>query len=101
MLDERLAGTPHHYQVISALADGADRLVARAVLGWKVQQQPTSDPLNPTLELVLPMPEEMYYDTFQNKKPGASIEEFRALASRASQRILVPPPAEGRRNASG
>jgi len=93
-LDERLAGTPHHYQVISALADGADRLVAHAVLGWKVQHQPTSDSLNPTLELVLPMPEEIYYGTFQNKSPVTSAEEFRALAARASRQTLVPPPTE-------
>jgi hypothetical protein len=58
--------------VISALAEGADRLVAKEVLADK----------NARLEVALPLPEEEYVKDFTSE---ASKEEFCCLLARASE----------------
>ncbi len=58
--------------VVSALAEGADRLVAKEVLADK----------DARLEVALPLPEEEYVKDFRSE---ASKEEFGCLLSRASE----------------
>jgi hypothetical protein len=63
--------------VISALAEGADRLVVEAVL-----RRPGS-----RLEAVLPLPKSNYLDDFASLE---SKEEFLSLLARASQVVELP-----------
>jgi len=68
------------FLVISPLAEGADRLVARLALEW-----------NANLEVPLPMPAPLYEEDF--REPG-SVDEFRALLGRAGRVFEVPPLCE-------
>jgi hypothetical protein len=55
LLDAMHGSQPHRYSVISPLAEGADRLVARCVLDWKGVPG-TADLLAPQLEVVVVLP---------------------------------------------
>lgn len=88
-LDKMLSRKPHTFAVISPLAEGADRLVAREVLDWD------TDGEKPVLEAVLPLPEEDYLNDFA--APGSK-EEFRELLSRAKSVIVLEKTAS--RNAA-
>jgi hypothetical protein len=63
--------------VVSSLAEGADRLVARELLA-----EPTS-----RLEVILPMARTAYTEDFQD---ATSLKEFRRLLARASQVRQAP-----------
>ncbi|HEY6327638.1 MAG TPA: hypothetical protein VIW73_14120 [Candidatus Cybelea sp.] len=73
----RYAATP--IVLLSALAEGADRLVAREALDAGF-----------SLVVPLPMPREEYEKDFVTPE---SLAEFRALLSRASASFVVPPAA--------
>lgn len=81
-LDERLKYSRHTFVVVSPLAEGADRLVAKAVLDW-----PGAKPgYEPYLEAVFPFPVEAYMADFDK---AGSTDEFVTLKSRArSSRVL-------------
>lgn len=66
-------------QLISALADGADRLSARVALDMGIE-----------LIALLPMEQSEYERDFSSAQ---SLSEFRSLLSEASQRIQLPPVA--------
>jgi hypothetical protein len=75
-LSNTLKNSPYTFIVISPLAEGADRIVAREVLDWA-----KADPLYmPKLEVVLPFPEYEYVVDFSGP---ASHEEYRSLIARA------------------
>ncbi|MBK7215008.1 MAG: hypothetical protein IPH88_17300 [Bacteroidales bacterium] len=67
--------TPFSWQVVSALAKGADRMVARAAM----------EKLNASLEVILPFKEEDYCADF---KTAADLAEFKALYSKASYKLI-------------
>lgn len=75
-LDKMLSHTSHKFIVVSALAEGADRLVASEVLDWSVAGEANK----PELEIVLPLPEEDYLQDFETRE---SKHEFEALFDRA------------------
>lgn len=78
-LDEKLKTlkhTKHTFIIVSPLAEGADRLVAEEVLAWQVVEGVDK----PSLEVVLPLPEEDYLQDFQSQE---SKDEFRTLLARA------------------
>jgi hypothetical protein len=77
--------TPLDLAVVSPLAEGADRMVARAVLA-----QPGA-----TLEVPLPLPKDDYLTDFQSDH---SKQEFATLLAQARQ-IVTFPPAESRNEA--
>ncbi|HTS49166.1 MAG TPA: hypothetical protein VMH05_14545 [Bryobacteraceae bacterium] len=76
-LRERYGSTP--LLVLSPLAEGADRLVARVGL---------LDDFGARLVVPLPMPAALYEEDFE--EPG-SVDEFRALMVRADCAFVVPP----------
>jgi len=78
--------TPVALVVVSALAEGADRLVAREALSEN----------GACLEVVLPMPEADYLTDFQSE---ASRDEFRHLLRRASETSNPPPGFKTREEA--
>ncbi len=95
-LDELITAA-HSYEVLSALAEGADRLVADFVLRWEVKRQPGKFP--PRLKIILPMPEVAFFETFDVDRRAASIEEFQKLAALAEPPAIEPaPPPEGLRD---
>lgn len=69
-----------HPRVVSALAEGADRVVAQRVLARS----------GAALEAVLPLPREDYATDFETE---ASRQEFDALLERAEQVVELPPAA--------
>ena len=77
------AATPVVYTVFSALAEGADRLVAKAVLEREAAG----------LQVVLPLEPHDFIKDFQT---GASRAEFAALLERAREPPYVPPHEEER-----
>jgi hypothetical protein len=79
------AQTPLRLGVVSALAEGADRLVAREVLAEE----------GALLEVALPLPREEYLGDFPTRR---SREEFLELLGRASV-VTVVPDAGGREEA--
>ena len=79
-LRERYGSTP--LLVLSPLAEGADRLVARVGL---------LDEVGARLVVPLPMPAALYEDDFE--EPG-SVDEFRALLARADCTFVVPPATD-------
>jgi hypothetical protein len=79
------AATRTHFAVISALAEGADRVVARAVL-----QEPGA-----TLEVPLPMPRHEYMEDFEGEESRA---EFERLLGQAGL-IVTMQPGETREEA--
>jgi hypothetical protein len=73
----RQAGaTPISFRVLSPLAEGADRVVARAVLGYP----------DARLDVVLPLAVEDYLEDFATEESRAEFEE---LLSRCSERVLL------------
>jgi hypothetical protein len=76
LLKRELKNSPHTFMALSPLAEGSDRLVAREVLNWRGP----GDCYHPFLEVVLPMPEEIYEKDFTS---AASVQEFRELLGRA------------------
>ena len=89
-LDAMLRYTPHTYRVVSPLAEGADRLVAQAVLDWPVQEGLPP----PALIVPLPLPEAEYAEDFV---AAASQEQFESLLARASERFVLSPAADAAR----
>jgi hypothetical protein len=84
MLGSKQKNTPYSFAVISPLAEGADRLLAREVLNWNSEGE------KPVLETVLPLPEEDYLNDFVEER---SKEEFRGLLSRAKSVIVLEKTA--------
>ncbi len=82
ILDQLLRHTQHKFIIVSPLAEGADRLVAKVVIEWKVNVEMD----RPCLEAVLPLPEADYLKDFITQE---SKNEFRALLAKArSTKIL-------------
>lgn len=79
-LRERYGATP--LLVLSPLAEGADRLVARVGL---------LDQFGARLVVPLPMPAALYEADFE--EPG-SVDEFRELLARAECAFVLPPAAD-------
>jgi len=73
---------PYTYNIISPLAEGADRLVAKEVIEWHVLD--STDKLS--LNVVLPLPKEDYIKDFET---AASKEE---LSTKATH-IHAPSPS--------
>lgn len=88
-LDKKLSFKPHTFIVISPLAEGADRLVAREILSWDTNGE------KPVLEAVLPLPEEDYLNDFATPM---SKEEFKELLTRAKSVVVLNKTAS--RNAA-
>lgn len=89
-LSDNLKHSAHAFVVISPLAEGADRIVAREVLGWA-----KADPhYLPEMEAVIPFPVDDYKTTFTGEEAR---EEFDALLKRArSVKVLEKSrPANG------
>lgn len=80
-----LNNTPLVYTVLSPLAEGADRLVARELLKLEDSQ----------LEVVLPFEADVYVQDF---KSTDSREEFFDLLSKA-RKVVILPDGEGREDA--
>jgi SMODS and SLOG-associating 2TM effector domain 1 len=76
------AATPVNLTVVSALAEGADRIVARAAIGRGA-----------ILEVVLPLPLDDYLTDFESDK---SRSEFCSLLVDHASAITELPPADGR-----
>jgi len=75
-IDKILSHTPHTFAVISPLAEGADRLVAKEVL-----DRPSSEDMEkPYLEAVLPLSESDYIRDFETQE---SKDEFKAYLAKA------------------
>ena len=74
------SGSPPVLEVISPIAEGADRLVVREVL-----KDPTAK-----LRVPLPLPKEQYREDF---KKAESIAEFEDLLAKAVEVIEMPPAA--------
>ncbi|MBI2835744.1 MAG: hypothetical protein HYX76_15090 [Acidobacteria bacterium] len=72
---------PESTTIVSGLAEGSDRLVARCVLGW-----PGAD-----LLAVLPLPQSQYEADFQGPR---SRREFTDLLARARAIVELPPTPE-------
>lgn len=72
------AATPVGLAVVSALAEGADRVVARAAICR-----------GDSLEVVLPLPAEEYLTDFE---PGTSRSEFHSLLGQAAAVTELPAP---------
>ncbi|MCG2738354.1 MAG: hypothetical protein L6282_18385 [Candidatus Methanoperedenaceae archaeon] len=86
-----LKNTPHTFVIISPLAEGADRLVARSVMKRKVSgEMDTSN-----LEVVLPLSEEDYLNDF---KTSESKDDFKALLTKAKY-VLTLEKADSRKAA--
>jgi hypothetical protein len=86
--------TPPSYEILSSLADGADRLVAECIIKRKSAEVP------PLLRAILPMRQDVYYGTFLTAeeilKSGAvpptdfdSVAEFQRFLQNAT--VLVAP----------
>lgn len=73
---KELPHSPHVFIAISPLAEGSDRLVAREVLELPV----TDKNFVPMLEIVLPMPEDIYIKDFTMQN---SLEEYNSLKKQA------------------
>lgn len=71
-----LKDMPYTYSIISPLAKGADRLVVKEVLEWKVLDNTDK----PSLNVVLPLPKEDYIKDFET---AASKGEFETVLGRA------------------
>jgi hypothetical protein len=71
------------------LAEGADRLVAACVLEWKGQAK-SQVLLPPELEIVLPMPEDKYFETFATESRAESITAFRSFVAVAAELRELP-----------
>ena len=69
-LHKKLKKTPYYFTVISPLAEGADRLVAKEVLNWK------SGDIANKLDVILPLQEKEYIKDFHTDK---SKKEFHEL----------------------
>ncbi|KKH95923.1 hypothetical protein EO95_11535 [Methanosarcina sp. 1.H.T.1A.1] len=70
-----LKDMPYTYNVISPLAEGADRLVAKEVMEWQV----LDSAYKPSLNVVLPLPKEDYIKDFEDIE---SKNEFETLLGR-------------------
>ena len=87
-LDRLVAGTSSALVVVSGLAEGADRIVARCVLARPGGR----------LEAVLPLPADDYETDFADER---SRREFRELLGLADRVTVVPPdPADPAREAA-
>lgn len=89
-LDE-LFTCEHRYKVLSALAEGADRLVAQFILAWHVTGCEVEN-CQPALDVLLPMPEAIFFATFDKSQRGAAIAGYQKLRSSA-QVVSVQPAA--------
>jgi hypothetical protein len=92
-LDRKQRGLLHRYLIVSPLAEGADRLVARVVLNWKGKSNP-GGLFPPRLKVVLPMTEEPYYETFSQDHRQSSIDEFKTLFSQAAETEVIPAASD-------
>ena len=72
------AHTPVYFSIVTSLAEGADRLVAREILRYP----------HASLEAVLPLTEEDYLDDFPDSDSAA---EFKQLLNLAHRRVVLQP----------
>jgi len=70
ILKKNLKHNPYSFTVISPLAEGADRIVAREVMGWNTEGRKA------LLEAVLPLPEEDYMNDFETPDSKAEFKNF-------------------------
>ncbi len=82
--------------VVSPLAEGADRLVAKAVLAWPTRGG--SSP--PRLEAVLPLPADVYVQDFATAESRAEFWALRAQAT-AVHTLAPVPTREGAYDQAG
>mgnify|MGYP000867196801 CR=1 FL=1 len=82
-IDGILEDTPYRYRVISPLAEGADRIVAKAVLEWKAG----NPELSPALDVLLPFEKEDYLRDFGTQ---SSRDEFEGLLEKAASTVVLP-----------
>lgn len=78
----RLSTTPTQFEVLSPIAEGADRLVVREAL----------DLLDADLEVVLPLDKDDYLKDFESPESRAEFEDLYGRAHR-----IVPPPSASSR----
>lgn len=76
MQKESLKDTPYTFNIISPLAEGADRLVAKEVMEWQVLDSVDK----PSLNVVHPLPKEDYIKDFKDIE---SKKEFETLLGKA------------------
>lgn len=88
-IDACLGEAQHGYKVLSPLAEGADRLVAQCVMGWK-GPDPSAPLREAELDVVLPMPAHEYVETFSIEHRRESVEEFQHLLDRANPPRTLP-----------
>lgn len=88
-IGQRMGKMTYLYQVISPLAEGADRLVAECVLEWKGEHT-AGTVLPPQLTAVLPMPKQEYFQTFSAEQRQESIQEFQRLFDLADTTKHLP-----------
>lgn len=79
-LDKILSHTPYTLVAVSAVAEGADRLVAKEVLEWQASDDKHG------LEVVLPLHEDDYLQDFGTQD---SKDEFREFLAKAKYIPLV------------
>jgi hypothetical protein len=86
--------TPFRWVVVSPLAEGSDRIVAREVLARRpLPLDPEQTP--PRLEVVLPMPLERYREDFETPQDRGEFDELFAKASWTNQDDeLIPTEVE-------
>lgn len=77
-LDDATLNTPVYFSVVTSLAEGADRLVAKEILRYP----------HASLDAVLPLTAEDYLDDFSNPHSAA---EFKQLLARAHRSVVLQP----------
>jgi hypothetical protein len=87
--------TRYRFVVVSALAGGADQLIADAILEYRDDppQQPESPLIGPpdvSLEAVIPLEHEAYRRRFETEE---SINGWVRLSRRATRTTVIPPTA--------
>lgn len=94
--------TPFHLVALSALAEGADRIVADEVLNYPLSNRTADCKISSSLQAILPLPPEEYKNDF---KTASSKDEFNRLLQADPSPIELEPeltektPEEQRRAA--
>ncbi len=90
-LDVLLPGS-HQYEVLSAAAEGADRLVANSILEWQAEECSTGSTVS--LRIILPMPESNYLRTFREPDTDQSNRDFQEFLRKSTSISVFPVPLE-------
>jgi hypothetical protein len=86
-LDGLFQGSPHTYVVMSQLAEGADRLVTRAVLDWPESAGPD---VAASCHVLIPMPKKDFFKTFCEKTRDESVKEFQSFLDAGATQEQLP-----------